>query len=85
MISQYPNFHKKYTGKQVVLGEKTNHYLEFINLDDPGLIKVEGYFDLGQALLYSKIRQEFRNDRDLKKSENQWLSLIHISEPTRPY
>jgi len=73
MILQYPNFHKDFTSEKISLSPETKDYLESINLDDPRLLKVDEYSDLGDALIHLKIRQEFRTNNDLKKSDNRWL------------
>ncbi|HHE65118.1 MAG TPA: hypothetical protein ENL09_03745, partial [Bacteroidetes bacterium] len=73
MILQYPNFHKDFTGEKVSLSPKIKAYLESINLDNPRLLNVDEYNDLGDALLHLKIRKEFSTNNYLKKSDNRWL------------
>lgn len=73
MILQYPDFHHYFTGGKVSLSPETMKKIRAVNLDDPGLLEVDEYSDLGEALLHLKIRQEFRTNKDLKKSDNRWL------------
>lgn len=73
MILQYPKFHRDFARENVSLSQKTKNKIESVNLDDPRLLEVEEYGDLGEALLHLKIRQEFITNKDFKKSDNRWL------------
>ena len=83
VILQYPHFHRRYTGIPTELSIQTVEYLEEINLDDPALLSLEGYFAFASEMLHSKIRWVFiENEEVLSSSDNQWLqaSLQVVSE-----
>lgn len=73
LILEYPNFHKNYDGTETVLSKKTQTYLNAFDLDNPKFLDIEGYVAFGKEIIQIKIREEFRANKELNKSDHQLL------------
>jgi len=73
LIFYYPYFHQKFTGEKAKLSKETQAYLNKIDLDNPSLIEIDEYSRFGKEVLRPQVRKEFKNNKSLKQSDNQWL------------